>query len=142
MNTFHLRILSAEEPMYDGPCESLQFPCSDGQYGIQAKHTPMLAAMIPGLLSYRTPGQEMRGLSVSTGMVKVDSEGVLVLADAAEWPEEIDEDRARRDVEEAERKLREQRSRNAYLAANAELARALSRLHLKQNAEKYIHPDK
>lgn len=142
MNTFHLRILSAEEPMYDGPCESLQFPCSDGQYGIQAKHTPMLAAMIPGLLSYRAPGQEMRGLSVSTGMVKVDSEGVLVLADAAELPEDIDENRARRDVEEAERKLREQRSRNAYLAANAELARALSRLHLKQSAEKYIHPDK
>ena len=142
MNTFRLSILSAEEPMYDGPCESLQFPCADGQYGVQAKHTPMLAAMVPGLLSYRIPGEEMRCLSVTAGMVKVEGDSILVLADAAERLEDIDENRARRAAEEAERKLREEHSRNVYLSASAELARALSRLHLKQNAEKYIHIDK
>lgn len=142
MNTFRLRILSAEEPMYEGACESLQFPCADGQYGIQAKHTPMLAALVPGLLSYRVPGEEMRVLSVSTGMVKVDGGSVLVLADAAERIEDIDENRARRDAEEAARKLREEHSQKVYLSATAELARALSRLHLRQNAEKYIHIDK
>ena len=142
MNTFSLRILTAEEPMYEGECLSLQFPCADGQYGIQAKHSPMLVAMVPGLLIYRTPdGSECR-LSVSNGMVKVGKAGVLVLADAAEKPEDIDPNRARRAAEDAERALREQHSRNAYLAANADLARALSRLRLKQNAEKYIRPGK
>lgn len=142
MNTFPLRILTAEEPMYEGACVSLQFPCSDGQYGIQAKHSPMLAAMAPGLLTYRTPDGEEYRLSVSNGMVKVGKDGVLVLADAAEKPEDIDLNRARRAAENAERALREQHSRNAYLAANADLARALSRLHLKQKAEQYIRPGK
>ena len=36
MNVFQLTVLAADKPFYDGPCESLRFPGSDGQYGIQA----------------------------------------------------------------------------------------------------------
>lgn len=131
MRSFELHVLSADEPMYEGPCDSLEFPCSDGQYGIQAGHTPMLAPIVPGLLKYRSPEGEEVCLSVSNGMIKVDRASVLVLVDSAERMDEIDENRARRDIEEAERALRYEQSKKQYLEAQASLQRALSRLRLK-----------
>ena len=127
MKTFPLRILTAIAPIYEGGCESLRFPCADGQYGIMANHTPMLAAMVPGKLIYRLPNGEEHRLIVSHGMVKVSRKGVLILADEAEEMENLSENRAHRDEEEAARALREAHSRNAYLAASVELARTMSR---------------
>ena len=132
MSSFALEILSADEPMYVGPCESLQFPCADGLFGIMAGHSPMLAAVVPGLLTYRTPDGEQHRLSVSTGMIKVDTGHVLVLVDSAERPEEIDANRARRAAEEAERALRGKQSNKEYLMARADLERALNRLNLQE----------
>ena len=50
MNTFSLVVLAAEKPFYNGQCESLVIPTTDGQYGIQAKHCDMIAAIVPGMI--------------------------------------------------------------------------------------------
>ena len=142
MSSFELQLLSADEPMYTGPCVSLQFPCSDGMYGIMAGHSPMLAAVVPGLLVYRTEEDGEHRLVVSTGMVKVDKNHVLVLVDSAERPEELDANRARRAAEDAERVLRGERSSREYLMARADLERALNRLHLQERIEKQQNGEK
>ena len=132
MSAFELELLSADEPMYVGACEALQFPGTDGLYGVMAGHSPMLAAVRPGLLTYRTPDGEKHRLSVSAGMVKVEPKRVLVLVDSAERPEEIDRNRAQRAAEEAERVLRGKQSSREYMLARADLERALNRLHLSE----------
>ena len=131
MDTFQVHILAADKTLYEGPCQSLTISTSDGEQGILAHHSSMMAAIVPGLLRYQPPGQPMQLAAVSPGMVKVEANEVLVLVDSAERPEEIDEARARREADQAREALLQKKSRQEYQLASASLARALNRLRVK-----------
>ena len=134
METFLVHILAADKTLYEGPCESLTIPTSDGEQGILAHHSSMIAAVRPGTLRYRVPGQDVQLAAVSPGMVKVESNEVLVLVDSAERPEEIDEARARREADQAREALLQKKSRQEHQVAQATLARALNRLRVKNHS--------
>ncbi|WP_322174834.1 ATP synthase F1 subunit epsilon [Acutalibacter caecimuris] len=131
METFQVHILAADRTFYEGPCESLTISTSDGELGILAGHSPIIAAVLPGTLRYTAPGAEPQTAAVSPGMVKVEGNDVLVLVDSAERPEEIDAARAQREADEAKEALLQQRSRQEHQLAQATLARALNRLRIK-----------
>ena len=134
METFQVHILAADQTFYEGPCVSLTITTTDGERGILANHSSMIAAVKPGTLRYQVPGEEPRLAAISPGMVKVEDNDVLVLVDSAERPEEIDEARARREIEEAQEALLQQRSRQEHQIAQATLARALNRLRVKAHS--------
>ena len=71
--------------------------------------------------------------AVSQGLAKVENGGVLILVDTAERPEEIDAKRAKRDADAAKEALLQKRSIQEYRAAQATLARAISRLRVKRH---------
>ncbi|MDE6955567.1 MAG: ATP synthase F1 subunit epsilon [Oscillospiraceae bacterium] len=133
MDTFQVHILAADRTFYEGPCVSLTIPTSDGEQGILAHHSPMIAAVQTGTLRWQPPGGEVELAAVSPGMVKVEKNEVLVLVDSAERPEEIDEVRARREADQAREALLQQRSRQEHQVAQATLARALNRLRVKSH---------
>lgn len=135
MNVFHVSILAADSVFYEGPCESLIVPALEGQYGILANHSNMICAVLPGKLSYRIPGEPMRIASVSPGLVKIENNEVLVLVDSAERPEEIDENRARREADEAKEALLQKRSLQENRIAHMQLARAINRIRVKSSFE-------
>ena len=131
MDTFQVHILAADRTFYEGPCVSLTIPTSDGEQGILAHHSPMIAAVQTGTLRWQTPDGEVELAAVSPGMVKVEKNEVLVLVDSAERPEEIDEARARREADQAREAILQKKSRQEYQVAQATLARALNRLRVK-----------
>ena len=131
METFLVHILAADRTLYEGPCESLTIPTSDGEQGILAHHSSMIAAVLPGTLRYRTPDGPVRLAAVSSGLVKIEKNEVLVLVDSVERPEEIDAARARREADEAREAILQKKSRQEYQLAQATLARALNRLRVK-----------
>ncbi|MCI8909442.1 MAG: ATP synthase F1 subunit epsilon [Oscillibacter sp.] len=131
METFQVRILAADRAFYEGPCVSLTIPASDGEMGILARHSSMIAAIQPGTLRYQVPGEPVRLAAVSPGMVKVENNEVLVLVDSAERPEEIDAARAQRVADEAREALLQKKSRQEYQLAQAALARSLNRLRVR-----------
>ncbi|MCD8116938.1 MAG: ATP synthase F1 subunit epsilon [Oscillospiraceae bacterium] len=131
MRSFQIHILTAGRIFYDGPCESLVIPTLRGQYGIWAGHRDLISAVVPGSLLYRVPGQEMQEASVSEGLFKIEDGEVLILVDSAERPEEIDENRARRAADQAQEAMLQRRSIVEYRSAQANLARAASRLRVK-----------
>ena len=131
MDTFQVHILDADRTLYEGPCVSLTIPASDGERGILAHHSSMMAAVVPGMLRFQPPGEEVQLAAVSPGMVKVENNEVLVLVDSAERPEEIDEARARREADQAREALLQKKSRQEYQLAQGSLARALNRLRVK-----------
>ena len=131
MDTFLVHILAADRSFYEGPCVSLTIPASDGEMGILAHHSNMIAAIQPGTLRYQAPGQPVQLAAVSPGMVKVENNHVLVLVDSAERPEEIDAARAQREADQAREALLQKKSRQEYQIAQASLARALNRLRVK-----------
>lgn len=132
MDTFQVHILAADRTFYEGPCESLTIPTSDGERGILAHHSAMIAAVQPGTLRWQPPGQPVQYAAISPGMVKVEHNDVLVLVDSAERPEEIDAARARREADQAREAILQKRSRQEYQIAQASLARAVNRLRVKK----------
>ena len=133
MQQFQVHILAADRTFYDGPCVSLTVPTSDGELGILAYHSPIIAAVQPGTLRYQAPGEDVKLAAVSPGMVKVENNEVLVLVDSAERPEEIDAARAQREADEAMEAILQKKSIQEYQVAQGTLARALNRLRVKSS---------
>ena len=105
MEVFSVHILAADRTFFEGECVSLVIPTITGMYGILAHHSNMISAIVPGTLSYQLPGQPKQIAAVSAGLVKVEDNDVLILADSIERPEEIDENRARRSLAAAKEAL-------------------------------------
>ena len=127
---FHLRILAADRVFYEGECESLTVPAQDGELGILAHHSNLVAAMVPGQLRASVPDGSFTVAAVSGGLLKVEDGDVLLLADTVERPEEIDAARARRAEARAREALAQKRGTQEYRGAQAHLARALNRLKI------------
>jgi F-type H+-transporting ATPase subunit epsilon len=79
-------------------------PGSLGYFGVLPGHAPFLATLGVGELTYRQ-GREERHLAVAGGFAEVRDDKVIVLADTAEFPEEIDVARAERARARAEQRL-------------------------------------
>ena len=130
MEVFETHI-SADRPFYRGDCESVVVPTNEGQYGVLAHHCNAICAIVPGMLSYQPPGEPVQYAAVSEGLIKIENNRVLILVDTAERPEDIDANRARRAADEAKEALLQKRSIQEYHSAQANLARAISRLKVK-----------
>ena len=132
MNSFHLCILAADKPFYDGECVSLCIPTDDGIYGVQANHHNIIAAIVAGTVSFkRKENDAFEFAAVSEGIMKVEDGAVLLLVDTAERPDEIDEKRAEQDAIEAREEILKKQSIAEYRDAEARLARALTRIKTK-----------
>ena len=125
--TFLLEIVTPERQFFTGQVESLVIPASDGSYGVQAGHEPVVIAIEPGMARYQADG-EWHDLVVTQGFAEIMSDYAIVLVSAAERPEDIDEARAQRAKERAEERLRQHGSRQEYYRSKAALARATARL--------------
>lgn len=131
MNVFMLHILAAERNFYEGECESLIVPITDGQYGIQANHKNMVAAIVPGILEFSKPEGERVTAAVSQGILIVADNDVKLLVDTIETPDEIDENRARAAADAAKEAILQKKSIQEYKTAQMRIAREMNRLKLK-----------
>jgi F-type H+-transporting ATPase subunit epsilon len=120
------RILRTEEGV-----DVLIAPGSEGQLAILPRHAPLMTTIEPGVLTFRK-GSVEEDFAVSGGFMEVRNDRVTILADAAEWAEEIDIQRAEAARARAEERLRAARegrfSETDMARAQASLQRSLMRL--------------
>jgi F-type H+-transporting ATPase subunit epsilon len=108
--------------------DEIVIPGRQGYFGVLPGHAPFLTTLGIGELMYRV-GHDGQFLAVSGGFAEVRNDKVIVLADTAERPEEIDRARAERARERAERRLSGRSDDEVdYARALAALARAVARL--------------
>ncbi|HJP32037.1 MAG TPA: F0F1 ATP synthase subunit epsilon [Candidatus Latescibacteria bacterium] len=122
---FQLRIVTPEKILHSGEVASLQAPGSEGSFGVLANHASMVASLKTGILDFVEDGSR-RHLATSGGFVEVSGEGVTVLAETAEFDDDIDVARA-----EASRDRASERLGSAEfdrIRTEAALGRALNRL--------------
>lgn len=131
--TMMISILAADSNFYEGECESLVVPTTDGQFGILPGHCEIIAAITPGMLSYTLPGSERKYAAVSGGLLKIEGNSVLILVDSAERPEDIDANRAQRAADAAREEMLRKKSSQEYHSAQAHLARAINRLRVREH---------
>lgn len=119
-----IRLVVAEE------VAEVVVPGSEGYFGVLPGHAAFLTTLGIGELAYRQAGRE-RYLAVSGGFAEVRNDKVIVLADTAERPDEIDRERAERARQRAEQRLSGRTQEEIdFTRAAAALARALLRLQV------------
>jgi F-type H+-transporting ATPase subunit epsilon len=99
-----LEIATPERLLLREQVDRVELPGKEGYMGILPGHAPLLSMLGTGFLTYSAGGRN-RYLSISGGFVEVHEDHVRVLADLAEKAEEIDVERARRDLERAQQQL-------------------------------------
>jgi F-type H+-transporting ATPase subunit epsilon len=107
-------------------------PGSEGYFGVLPGHAPFLTTLAPGEVMYRQ-GRQEHYVAVAGGFAEVTGDRVIILAEGAETPEEIDRDRAERARERAEQRLAGRAPAGGqeeidYDRALNALARALARI--------------
>ncbi len=132
MNKFYLEILTPERIFYRGDCLSLIVPITDGMLGIQAHREPITASVTAGEAYYTKPDGEKILFSISGGMIDVDKNRVSLLCEYALLPQEIDEEKERREAEAARSELAKKQSERDYKLSQLLLNNAINNLKIKQ----------
>jgi F-type H+-transporting ATPase subunit epsilon len=99
-----------------------------GQIGILPGHIALVTALRPGPMIIRHSGKN-EVFAVAGGMAQVDHDKVTVLAEAAEPADEIDVERAQRELAEAQARMLEKSAYDQDFAeTEAAVARAYTRI--------------
>jgi F-type H+-transporting ATPase subunit epsilon len=141
MSSFHLEIITAERQVYSDDVTSLTAPGTEGTLGILAHHAPLMTIIQPGQLVIKKDGQEQY-LIVTGGFLEVRPDSVIVLADAAEYSEEIDVSRAEEAKRRAEERLKTAGTGEEVdrFRAEAALRRAVARLKVAEHRKRRTMP--
>lgn len=116
--------------LLDEEVDEVTAPGALGEFGVLPHHTSFLTLLEIGEMSYKK-GAERHYLAVSAGYAEVLDDVMTVLANAAEYADEIDVERAHKAKEGAEKRMEEvERESREFAAAETALRRALVRLQV------------
>jgi F-type H+-transporting ATPase subunit epsilon len=125
-----LEVATPSRAIISEQVDEVVVPGIEGYFGVLPGHAAFLTTLGIGELTYRI-GRDERRAAVAGGFCEVRNDKVIVLADTAELPEEIDRARADRARERAEQRLSGRTQEEVdYVRAQAALARALNRLQI------------
>jgi len=124
-----LRVVTPTRLVLEEQVDELTAPGPLGQLGILPDHAALMTTLEVGQLSYKQSGST-GVLAVTGGYAEVLDNVVTILANAAEFPHEIDTVRAEEARNRAESTLVQSHrySEEEVAQARASLARALARL--------------
>jgi F-type H+-transporting ATPase subunit epsilon len=105
--TFALSLVTPEGAAFEGEVEMLIVPGAAGEIGVLARHAPLVAMLKAGSTRiYRDRGsQDVLEFATGAGFFKVEQDRALALVDHAVESREIDDARAREQLEEAQAEL-------------------------------------
>jgi len=106
-NKFNLRIATPDNVKYDEEADMVILRCITGDMGIMANHEATSAILDYGVLRIIN-GETERKMAVFGGIAQVGDNKVTILANDAQWPEDIDVA-----FVEAERERMERRSQES-----------------------------
>jgi F-type H+-transporting ATPase subunit epsilon len=132
----NLEIITPTKTFFSGDVESLVITTPEGEIGVLSKHMPLVTVVSIGEIRIKING-EWREAAVSEGFMKIEHDKTIIFVDTAEWPEEIDTNRALAAAERARERLQGKLSRIEYTSSSAALQRAMSRLKVKNTRYKF-----
>jgi F-type H+-transporting ATPase subunit epsilon len=116
--------------------DEVVIPGSMGYFGVLPGHAPLLATLGIGELTYRI-GRDEYHVAMSGGFAEVRNDKVIILADVAETPADIDRPRAERARDRAEARVsgRATQEEIDYARAMCALARAVTRIQVASRSQ-------
>ena len=129
-NTFKVSIITPERTFYEGEATMVEFNTVEGEIGVLPKHIPLTTVIAPGICTI-TEAEGVKKAAVHAGLAEILPDKVTLLAEIAEWPDEIDVERARSAEDRARARLAEKDANRDVLRAEVALKKALVRQDLK-----------
>jgi F-type H+-transporting ATPase subunit epsilon len=104
---FELSIVTPEKKIIEKQeMEEVFVPAYRGELDILPGHAPLVSTLTEGVLKYRLKDQsELKAVAISWGYVEVTPQGVNILAETAEAKSEIDLERAKKSLQDAENSI-------------------------------------
>ena len=131
-NKLKLSIVTPEKFVLNEDVDQVNVPGVEGDLGILYDHAPILTTMRPGQFSYEIDGEKGKEkicMIISGGYLEVTDNRVIVLAEAVEFLDEIDKERAKASLNKAEETLSHAGlSDDDFSEAQDRLFRAIARL--------------
>lgn len=127
---FKLKIISPDRVFYEGEASMVEMKTSEGEIGVYKNHIPLTTILSPGVVKI-TESNGIKTAALHAGFVEILKDSVTILAEVAEWPEEIDINRANEAKVRAERRLASKSADIDVMRAEAALKRALTRIEVK-----------
>ena len=124
---FELIVNTPDRQFYHDDVNMVELVTSEGEIGVYAEHIPLTAVIVPGVMKIHEDGQ-IKKAAVHGGIIEILKDKVTVLAEVAEWPEEIDVNRANEAMIRAERRIKSGEANIDMVRAEAALKRSMARL--------------
>jgi F-type H+-transporting ATPase subunit epsilon len=104
---FDVSLVTPDGPAFEGAVEMIVVPGAAGEIGVLARHAPLIATLKAGSTRVYLDRQadDVREYATGPGFFKVEQDRAIALVDDAVAASEIDDARAREQLESAQREL-------------------------------------
>jgi F-type H+-transporting ATPase subunit epsilon len=126
---FHLDIVTPYRQFFSEEVEMVIVRGLEGDLAILSGKSPITTPLRIGKIRIFQEGVE-RIAAVVDGYISVIDDKTTIVTEAAEWPDEIDIERAKKAKERAENRMRQEKQTTDIDRAELALKRALNRLEI------------
>ena len=127
---FKVKVITPDRVFYEGDVGMVELKTTEGDIGVYKNHIPLTTVLAPGIVTI-TEEDGQKKAAVHSGFAEILGDKVTLLAEIAEWPDEIDWDRAEAAKRRAEERLAAKTENLDVARAELALRRALVRISLK-----------
>ncbi|MFB6367419.1 F0F1 ATP synthase subunit epsilon [Paenibacillus elgii] len=129
MSTFLLEIVTPERKVYAEQANMIVVKGVEGELGILPNHIPLVTPLRIAPITVKKRGSKDVVIAVNGGFMEVRKDKVVILAESAELPEQIDVERAQKAKERAQGRLSPAKQDHVdFKRAELALQRALNRI--------------
>ena len=127
---FGVEIITPDRIFHKGEATMIEFNTAAGEIGVYKNHIPLTTVLAPGVVTIHKDGEDNVIAAVHSGFAEILPDKVTLLAEIAEWPEEIDVQRAELAKARAEERLANKTEAVDVQRAELALRKALVRMDI------------
>ena len=127
MATFKIKVVTYEEKVLEQEAEFVLVRTTEGDMGILPNHSPFIAGLSTGEMKIRFNGKEDKYF-VSEGLLEISNNVVTIIASEAIPADQLDVERARKEVEELKAKLAKMQEDKDIMLTQQNLHKALMKV--------------
>ncbi|MBR4026130.1 MAG: F0F1 ATP synthase subunit epsilon [Lachnospiraceae bacterium] len=124
---FNIEIITPDRILYTGETDFVEFTTAAGDIGVYRNHIPMTTVLAPGAVVIHKAGEQTIA-AVHAGFAEILNDKITILAEVAEWPNEIDVARAEAAKVRAEQRIANRTDDLDIKRAELALRRAMTRI--------------
>ena len=128
-NLVDVEIITPDRVFYTGEATMIEFNTTEGEIGVYPNHIALTTVIASGIVTISTEEEQVKA-AVHAGFAEILPDKVTLLAEIAEWPDEIDVKRAQAAEERARERLEKKDANLDVMRAEIALKKALVRQNL------------